>query len=65
LIHQPASTAGALLRYVQRHPEYDIGSDGARRFLTTGPGGRCNEMCEAFWGEALDFEPVASAPLLV
>jgi glutamate racemase len=65
LICQPASTAEALQRYLQRHPEYGIGSSGLRRFLTTGAGGRCNEMCEAFWGGAIDFEPVASAPLPV
>jgi len=64
LICQPASTADALRRYLRRHPEYDIGSSGLRRFLTTGPGGRCNEMCEVFWGGAIDFEPVAPAPLL-
>jgi dTDP-4-amino-4,6-dideoxygalactose transaminase len=39
LIHQPGATADSLQRYFERHPEYEIGSGGVRRFLTTGEGG--------------------------
>ena len=56
LIHQPAATADALERYVARHPEYDLGSSGLRRFLTTGAPGAVNGLAEAFWGEPLRFE---------
>jgi glutamate racemase len=64
LIHQPASTAEALGRYVARHPDYDLGASGVRRFLTTGPAGRRNALAEAFWGDRIDFESVAVAPLM-
>jgi glutamate racemase len=40
VIHQPASTADALELYLQRHPELDPGTGGARKFLTTGAPGR-------------------------
>jgi glutamate racemase len=63
LIHQPASTVEALQRYFARHPEYDVGSSGDRRFLTTGAAGRPNALAEAFWGGPIDFESVAPAPL--
>jgi glutamate racemase len=56
LIHQPGATADALERYLARHPEYDLGSSGARRFLTTGVPGACNRLAEAFWGAPLAFE---------
>jgi glutamate racemase len=56
LIHQPAATAEAVALYLRRHPEYDPGSAGARRFLTTGRAGPQNGLAERFWGEALDFD---------
>ena len=55
-IHQPAAVADALERYLQRHPEYDAGSAGARTFLTTGRPGAQNALVEAFWGGPLRFE---------
>ncbi len=56
LIHQPAATADAVTRYLQRRPEYDPGTGGARRFLTTGRPGIQNGLVERFWGEPLAFE---------
>jgi glutamate racemase len=56
LIHQPDATAAAVQLYLSRHPEYDPGQDGERRFLTTGQGGRQNGLAERFWGGPLTFE---------
>ncbi len=56
LIHQPGATADALERYLARHPEYDAGSSGVRRFLTTGKPGAVGGLAEAFWGAPLHFE---------
>jgi len=56
LIHQPDATADALARYLERHPELDAGSGGARRFLTTGKAGPQNGLVETFWGAPLEFE---------
>jgi glutamate racemase len=56
LIHQPAATADAIARYLDRHPEYDPGSAGARRYLTTGAPGAQNGLAEKFWGAPLTFE---------
>jgi glutamate racemase len=56
LIHQPGAVAEAIQRYLDRHPEYDPGSSGRRRFLTTGQPGQQNGLVEAFWGEPLHFE---------
>jgi glutamate racemase len=56
VIHQPAATADAIERYLQRHPEYDPGSSGVRRFLTTGSPGPQSPIVEAFWGGPLSFE---------
>lgn len=56
LIHQPAATAEALTRYLERHPEYAPGQGGARRFLTTGEPGPQNGLVEAFWGSPLQFD---------
>ena len=56
LIHQPGATAEAVERYLGRHPEYDPGSSGQRRFLTTGRPGKQNGLVERFWGEPLMFE---------
>jgi len=57
LIHQPQATADALARYLERHPEFDPGTGGTRRFLTTGRPGAQSSLVEAFWGSALSFEP--------
>lgn len=56
LIHQPAATADALERYLERHPELIAGRDGQRRFLTTGRVGEQNGLITAFWGSPLRFE---------
>ncbi|HEV2532665.1 glutamate racemase [Phenylobacterium sp.] len=56
VIHQPAATADAMARYFERHPEYDPGRGGARRFLTTGAPGAQNGLIETFWGSPLHFE---------
>jgi glutamate racemase len=56
LIHQPAATADAIQRYLERHPEYDPGFSGARRFITTGEPGQQNGLVETFWGGPLRFE---------
>ena len=56
VIHQPASTADALELYLQRHPELDPGTSGARKFLTTGAPGPQNGLVESFWGGPLRFE---------
>ncbi|MGI8840161.1 MAG: glutamate racemase [Caulobacteraceae bacterium] len=56
LIHQPDATAGAIEAYLARHPEYDPGAGGARRFLTTGRPGPQNGLIERFWGSPLSFD---------
>jgi glutamate racemase len=56
LIHQPQATADALARYLERHPEFDPGTGGARRFLTTGKPGAQHSLVETFWGAPLAFE---------
>jgi glutamate racemase len=56
LIHQPAATADALTRYFERHPEFDPGVSGLRRFLTTGKPGAQHSLVETFWGAPLTFE---------
>jgi glutamate racemase len=56
LIHQPGATADAIERYLAAHPEYDPGTSGVRRFLTTGTPGLQNGLVETFWGEPLKFE---------
>jgi len=56
VIHQPASTADALELYLQRHPEFDPGTGGSRKFLTTGHPGPQNGLVESFWGGPLAFE---------
>jgi glutamate racemase len=57
IIKQPGAVADALERYFARHEEYDIGSGGLRRFLTTGPGGTQSGLVESFWGAPVTFEP--------
>lgn len=56
VIHQPASTADSLERYLERHPEYDPGTGGGRVFLTTGHPGPQNGLVQSFWGGPLVFE---------
>jgi len=56
LIHQPGATADAIERYLVRHPEFDPGRGGARRFLTTGHPGPQNGLVSRFWGAPLVFE---------
>jgi glutamate racemase len=56
LIHQPSAVADALERYLAAHPEYDPGTGGSRRFVTTGEPGPSNGLVEAFWGGPLAFE---------
>lgn len=56
LIHQPDATAAAVALYLDKHPEYDPGHGGGRRFLTTGRPGMQNGLAERFWGEQLNFE---------
>jgi glutamate racemase len=56
LIHQPDATADAIELYLARHPEYDPGAGGARRFLTTGRPGPQNGLSQRFWGAPLVFD---------
>ena len=56
LIRQPAAIADSLKRYLARHPEYQAGQSGRRRFLTSGRPGIQHEGVETFWGEPLSFE---------
>jgi glutamate racemase len=56
IIHQPGAVADALARYFERRPEYDPGSSGNRRFLTTGRAGVQSGLVETFWGEPVRFE---------
>lgn len=56
LIHQPSAVAESLHRYLERHPEYDVGTGQTRSFLTSGPPGSANELVRSFWGSALSFE---------
>jgi len=56
LVHQPQATAEALGLYLAAHPEFDPGSGGTRRFLTTGKPGAQHSLVETFWGAPLTFE---------
>ncbi|WP_421730230.1 glutamate racemase [Brevundimonas sp.] len=56
VIHQPTAVADSLARYFERHPEYDLGSSSARRFLTSGQAGPQSDMVSQFWGAPLTFE---------
>jgi len=58
LIHQPSSVTEALVRYIGRHPEYQIGQTGLRRFLTTGRTGQSSGLTEKFYGRPIRFEAV-------
>jgi glutamate racemase len=46
-------------RYLYRHPEYEPGERGLRRFLTTGEPRDQNRLAANFWGSALRFEAAA------
>ena len=56
IIHQPQAVADSLERYLERHPEYEVGVGGKRSFLTTGTPGAQNALVETFWGAPLRFE---------
>ncbi len=56
LIHQPDATAQALAGYLERHPEFDPGAGGLRRFLTTGRPGAQHLLVETFWEGPLSFD---------
>jgi glutamate racemase len=56
VIDQPTAVADALERYFARHTEYDLGSSGLRRFLTTGTPGPQGDRVTQFWGAPLSFE---------
>jgi glutamate racemase len=56
MIQQPASTADALELYLEHHPEFDPGTGGLRKFLTTGKPGPQNALVQTFWGGPLEFE---------
>lgn len=55
IIHQPAATAKALKKYLKAHPEYNIGENGTRAFLSTGFSAEALPLIEKFWGGKLDF----------
>ena len=56
IIHQPRATADALEAYLSRHPEYRVGRQGRRRFLTTGRPGTQHALAERYWGTPLQFD---------
>ena len=56
IIHQPEATASALRGYLERHPEYNIGMHGKRKFLSTGFSADALPLIEKFWGGKLQFE---------
>ena len=56
VIHQPTAVADALDRYLQRHPDYDLGSSGRRAFLTSGRTGPQSDLVNQFWGAPLTFD---------
>ncbi|GLK49150.1 glutamate racemase [Brevundimonas intermedia] len=55
LINQPTAVADALEQYFARHPEFELGDNGRRDFLTTGQAGPQSEMVSQFWGAPLAF----------
>ena len=57
VIHQPTAVADALDRYFDRHPEYDLGGQGRRDFLTSGKAGPQSDLVAQFWGAPLTFVP--------
>ena len=56
IINQPRATADALESYLKRHPEFRVGTQGLRRFLTTGRPGAQHSLVERFLGAPLGFE---------
>ena len=56
IIHQPTAVADALEIYLAKHPAYDVGTGGSRRFLTTGEPRAGNGLVQAFWGSPIRFE---------
>ena len=60
LIHQPSAVADSLVKYLERHPEYEMTRGGRREFLTSGPAGPANALVSSFWGEPLRFEALGS-----
>ncbi len=56
VIHQPQAVADAMERYLARHPEYDPGHEGGRRFFTTGEPRAQNGHAQTFWGAPVRFE---------
>lgn len=56
VIHQPSAVADALGRYFERHPEYGLGDNGRRTFLTTGNPGPQSDLVSQFWGAPLTFD---------
>ncbi len=56
VIHQPTAVADALERYFQRHPQYGLGDEGRRSFLTTGQTGEQSDLISQFWGGKLTFD---------
>lgn len=57
VIDQRAATAAATVAYISRHPEYPIGTGGARQFWLTGAPPE-PAMIERFWGAPLAFDPL-------
>jgi glutamate racemase len=58
IIPQPEATADALKNYLARHPEYVLGDNGKRLFLSSGYSASALPLIEKFWGEKLDFETI-------
>lgn len=56
IIHQPETTAAALVPYLQRHPEFKVGQNGKRRFLSTGYSPDALALIEKFWGQPIEFD---------
>ena len=56
LIQQPEATADALELYLERHPDYAVGTSGGRVFLTTGTPGPQNGLVQGFWGGPVTFD---------
>ncbi|HTK36281.1 MAG TPA: aspartate/glutamate racemase family protein [Caulobacteraceae bacterium] len=56
IIHQPTAVADALQLYLDKHRQYEVGTGGSRRFLTTGAPKAGNGLVQAFWGAAIQFE---------
>jgi glutamate racemase len=55
IIHQPEATAAALRGYLDRHPEYNIGKNSHREFMSTGYSADALPLIEKFWGGKLEF----------